>query len=212
MTYIIADQNSLQDAATHLARIDPVLGKVIASAGPCTITPHLNYYQALVESIVGQQLSVKAAASILKRFIELFGGEFPDPRAILEKTIEELRTAGLSGAKARYIQDLALHVQGGSIRFDHLDSLTNEEIIKELTAVKGIGEWTAHMFLMFCMGRLDILAVGDLGIRTGIMKLYNLAELPTPLQVADFARERQWHPHESIACWYIWHSLDNKPA
>lgn len=212
MDHPIASPAELQKAADYLSSIDPMLALVISNAGPCTITPHRNYYQELVESIISQQLSVKAAASILKRFLVLFGGQFPEPQAILEKTEEELRTSGLSGAKVRYIQDLAMHVEGGNIRFGHLDYLSNDEVIKELTAVKGIGEWTAHMFLMFCMGRLDVLAIGDLGIRMGIKKLYNLADVPTPLQVASFSKQQKWHPYETVACWYIWHSLDNKPT
>jgi DNA-3-methyladenine glycosylase II len=191
--------------------IDPLLAPVIAQHGPCTIRPHKNYYQELVESIVSQQLSTKAGAAIIKRFIELFGGTFPAPEAILDTSVEELRTAGLSGAKARYIRDLARHVVDGKVKFDHLDSLSNEEVIKELTAVKGIGEWTAHMFLMFCMGRLDILAYGDLGIRNGIQKLYGLKSLPERKDIEKIAKKYQWQPYESVACWYIWQSLDNTP-
>jgi len=189
-----------------------VLAPIIAAAGPCTIRPHKNYYQELVESIISQQLSVKAAASILKRFVALFGDEFPSPQHILTKDIDTYRTVGLSRGKAAYIRDLAQHVIDGRVKFDHLDTLSNDEAIAELTAVKGIGEWTAHMFMMFCMGRLDILAHGDLGIKNGIQKLYGLDHQPTAQEVMDVAKKRKWHPYESVACWYIWHSLDNKPA
>ncbi len=175
--------------------------------------PHHNYYQALVDSIISQQLSVKAAATIEKRFCALFGSnDFPPPEAILTKDIDELRSVGLSRGKATYVRDLAQHMVDGTLKFDHLDIKTNDEIIKELTAVKGIGEWTAHMFLMFCVGRLDVLPIGDLGIRNGIQKLYKLDHVPTPQEVTEFASKRAWHPYESIACWYIWHSLDNAPA
>lgn len=194
-------------AAEHLIEHDEILRPVVQHVGLCTIEPHENYYQELVESIVGQQLSIKAAAAINRRFLILFDGTFPSPEQILQKSIEELKTAGLSGAKARYVQDLAQHVVDGRIRFDRLDKQSNEEIIQELTTVKGIGEWTVHMFLMFAMGRMDILALGDLGVRTGIMKLYGLEQLPTPKEVQEIASHNHWSPYESIACWYIWQSL-----
>jgi DNA-3-methyladenine glycosylase II len=202
----------LQAAADHLAAHDPKLAKVIASVGLSTFTAHREYYRALGDSIIGQQLSVKAASTIKTRFRDLFGGDFPAPEAILAKSVEELRTAGLSGAKANYIRDLAQHIVDGKVVFDRLDEQSNEEIIKELTAVKGIGEWTVHMFLMFCMGRLDVLAVGDLGVRSGIKKLYDLDELPSPAEVTAIAKKYGWHPYESVACWYVWRFLDNKPV
>ncbi len=202
----------LKKAAAHLSAVDPFLTAVIQRAGVADITPHTNYYWELIDSIISQQLSVKAAATIEKRFKALFDSEFPAPELILDKTVEELRTAGLSNAKARYIQDLAQHILDGRLKFDQFDSLSNEAIITELTAVKGIGEWTAHMFLMFCMGRLDVLATGDLGIRNGVKALYDLSEVPTPAQVTELAATHCWHPYETVACWYIWHSLDNKPA
>jgi DNA-3-methyladenine glycosylase II len=208
---IIASKKSLLLASKHLATNDPVLKTVIDRFGVCVIEPHTNYYQELVESIIGQQLSVKAGAAIRKRFVALFGGTFPKPEAILEKPVEELRTAGLSGAKAGYIRDIARRVIEGSLKFDTIDSLSNEEVITELTAVKGIGVWTAHMFMMFCMGRLDILPVGDLGIKNGIMRLYRLPVIPTPGQMLSIAVQGSWTPYQSVAAWYIWQSLDNAP-
>jgi DNA-3-methyladenine glycosylase II len=206
------NKTHLQNAATHLARHDAVLALVIKQAGLATLSPHRNYYWELVDSIISQQLSVKAAQTIEGRFQALFGEEFPQPSAILMKSIEELRSVGLSNAKANYVRDLAQHIIDGRVRFDQLDSQSNETIITELTSVKGIGEWTAHMFLIFCMARLDVLAPGDLGIRSGIRLLYNLPELPSPQEVRDIAESNNWHPYESVACWYIWHSLNNKPA
>ena len=201
-----------QQAVEHLVKNDPFLASVIKAAGPYTVEPHKNYYQELVDSIISQQLSVKAAATIEKRFCQLFGSDnFPAPEQILEKSIEELRGVGLSRPKAGYIQDLAAKVLDGTVRFDHLDSLSNEEVIAELIQVKGIGIWTVHMFLIFCMGRLDVLAYGDLGIRNGIQKLYNLKTIPDQSEVERIARKYRWHPYESVACWYIWHSLDNTP-
>jgi DNA-3-methyladenine glycosylase II len=202
----------LLTAASHLRAVDPELAPVINRAGPATIVPHTNYYVTLVDSIISQQLSVKAADTIERRFKALFDDDFPPPERILEKSIDELRTAGLSGAKAAYIRDLAQHVVDGHITFDAFPAMANQAIIDELTAVKGIGEWTAHMFLMFCMGRLDVLAIGDLGIRNGIQKLYELNHVPSPSEVTVIAQAHQWHPYETVACWYIWHSLDNKPT
>lgn len=208
----IASPKTLQKAVDHLLLHDPVLAPVIAHAGPARITPHKNYYQELVESIVSQQLSVKAARTIMNRFLGLFPGDtFPAPDQILAKTVEQLREVGLSRQKATYIQDLAVKVIEGTVRFNHLDSLTNEEVIAELTQIKGVGVWTVHMFLMFCMGRLDVLPVGDLGIKNGIFKLYGLDEKPTPEQMQNIAAAQNWHPYETVASWYIWQSLDNMP-
>jgi len=204
---------TLAVASKYLARVDPLLIPIIAQAGIPTIVPHKNYYPALVESIVSQQLSVKAAATILKRFLALFpGDDFPTPGQILGKDIEELRSVGLSRQKGTYIQDLAVKVIEGTVKFEHLDSLTNEQVVKELTQVKGVGVWTVHMFLMFCMGRLDVLPIGDLGIKNGMYALYHLDEKPTPEQMTTLAEKNHWHPYETVASWYIWQSLDNKPV
>jgi DNA-3-methyladenine glycosylase II len=203
---------SLQAAADHLASHDPILREVISRYPLPSFTAHTNYYQELVDSIISQQLSVKAARSIEGRFKDLFGGEFPSPEQIVARDPEDLRGAGLSYAKGRYVQDLATKIIDGTVRFDTLDKLSNQEIIDELTKVKGIGVWTVHMFLMFCMGRLDVLPVGDLGIRNGIMKLYGLDHIPLPAEIETIATKNQWHPYESVASWYIWQSLDNTPA
>lgn len=211
---MIANPKTLQAAADQLSKNDPVLAVVIVASGLPDIEPSQDYYQKLVDSIISQQLSVKAARSIERRFCELFGDadNFPLPEAIMTKSVEEMRTTGLSNAKARYVRDLAQHVIDGKLKFDHFGNLSNDEIIAELTAVKGIGEWTAHMFLMFCMGRLDILPVGDLGIRNGVQKLYGFEKTPSPQEVTEIAKQNHWHPYESVASWYIWHSLDNVPA
>ncbi|HEY8886779.1 MAG TPA: DNA-3-methyladenine glycosylase [Candidatus Microsaccharimonas sp.] len=209
----IATPETLRDAAKYLARVDADLAPIIAVAGVPAIVPNKNYYQALVESIVSQQLSVKAAATILKRFLALFpGDDFPTPGQILEKDIEVLRGVGLSRQKGTYIQDLAVKVLEETVQFNHLDALSNEDVIKELTLIKGVGVWTVHMFLIFCMGRLDVLPTGDLGIKNGIYNLYNLKEKPTPDEMVTIAELHKWHPYESVASWYVWHSLDNKPA
>lgn len=202
----------LAEGVAHLKNADPILRTVIEQAPTPSIQPHTNYYQTLAGSIVSQQLSVKAADTILKRFVALFPGDFPSPSDILSTDIETLRSVGLSRQKATYIQDLAAKILDGSVQFDQLDSLTNEEIIAELTQVKGVGVWTVHMFLMFCMGRLDVLPTGDLGIKNGIQRLYGLAASPSIQDMEALATKNQWHPYATLAAWYIWYSLDNKPA
>lgn len=211
MQAVITDKIA-EEAASYLAEHDPVLKLIIARTGPCTVRPHRDYYWELVDSIISQQLSVKAAASIERRFQELFGSTVPTPEQILEKDLEELRSVGLSRPKAAYIRDLAGHIVDGKITFDRFDELSNDEIMRELTNVKGIGEWTVHMFLMFCMARTDVLPVGDLGIRNTMRTLYGFDRLPGPDDIRAVAEKYRWHPYESIASWYIWKSLDSVPA
>jgi DNA-3-methyladenine glycosylase II len=209
---ILASPSELCKAATHLSKNDSVLGGVIANSGICTIAPHTDYYSALVQSIIGQQLSVKAAAAIRARFMGLFDDSFPTPEQILLTSVETMRAIGFSNAKGNYVRDLAQHIVDGQISFDNLAKQTNEQIITELTDVKGIGEWTVHMFLIFCVGRLDVLPTGDLGIRNGVRKLYGFKDAPTPAEVMDVALKHSWHPYESVASWYVWRSLDNEPV
>lgn len=212
-SFLIASSETLALAMSHLTSHDDSLGSIIKCSETAHIIPHKKYYQELVENIICQQLSVKAAATILKQFVGLFPGDiFPTPDHILQKDIEELRSAGLSRQKGSYIQDLALKVIDGSVKFNHLDTLSNDEIIAELTQVKGVGIWTVHMFLIFCMGRLDVLPIGDLGIKNGIQKLYNFDHSPTTEEIQQVALDNNWHPYESVASWYVWHSLDNNPV
>lgn len=205
-------QETLQQGVNHLSSVDPILASVITRSPLPTFVPHKKYYQELVESIISQQLSVKAAATILKRFKELFTTDFPTPEAILTKDIEAYRSVGLSRQKASYIIDLAEKVLDGTVKFDHLDALTNEEVIDELIQIKGVGVWTVHMFLMFCMGRLDVLPTGDLGIRNGIQQLYGLKDRPDDEAIKKIAKKNKWHPYETIASSYVWRSLDNMPT
>lgn len=207
----LIDDSVAQEAAEYLSKHDPMLRPVIAEVGLPTMRPHTDYYRELVGSIIGQQLSIKVAAAIEARFVALFEGTFPSPEQLLTKSDDELRAIGFSYAKARYVHDLAVHVLDGTVSFDTLDQLDNEAVVAEFTKVKGIGEWTMHMFLMFCMGRSDVLPVGDLGIKNGIRALYGFEHVPTPDQIRDIAREHSWHPYESIASWYVWQSLKNMP-
>ncbi len=202
----------MNEALEHLRANDPVIARLINDYPVPTLKKHGNYYQELVDSIISQQLSVHAARAIEGRFKDLFGGRFPEPEEILTKDIEELRAIGFSHPKARYVQDLAQKIIDGEVTFEGIDDLTNDDIITELTKVKGIGEWTVHMFLMFCMGRLNVLPVGDLGIRNGITKLYEFETTVTPDDVRNVAEKNNWRPYESVASWYVWQSLDNVPA
>jgi DNA-3-methyladenine glycosylase II len=165
----------------------------------------------LASSIVGQQLSVKAAANIRGRFAALGEGDFPTPEETRDFPVEKMREAGLSSAKAKYLKDLADHVVDKRLDLSRIAELPNEELIVELTDVKGIGEWTAHMFLIFCLGRLDVLPTGDLGVRRGMQILYGLRDLPNPETMYRIAGKNGWTGYESVASWYIWRSLDNEP-
>jgi DNA-3-methyladenine glycosylase II len=196
----------LQTAADYLAAHDAALAPIIKKVSLPTFTPQTDYYWELVDAIISQQLSIKAAATIEKRFLDLFDG-VPQPEKILTKSVEELRAVGLSNAKANYVRDLATHIKNGTLKLEDLPRLGNDEVIKELTAVKGIGEWTAHMFLIFALGRLDVLPVGDLGFKNGLQKLYNLKTAPTPAEITKLSIQKKWHPYESVVAWYAWQSL-----
>jgi DNA-3-methyladenine glycosylase II len=163
-----------------------------------------------VRSIAGQQLSVKAAASIWGRLLERYDGHPPTPEQILADDPDAMRTAcGFSRAKVAYLRSLAEHVLSGELELDRLADLPDGEVIRELTAVRGIGEWTAHMFLMFTLHRPDVLPTGDLGVRNAAMRAYDLAAPPAPAELEAIAAP--WRPHRTRACLYLWRSLDNEP-
>ena len=204
-------RQQLESGVDHIKSRDTALKPYVLLFPLPTFQPHTNHYQELVESIISQQLSIKAAATITSRFVDLFGGTFPTPEQILGTNIEALRSVGLSAQKAAYIRDLADHVLTGRLRFDAIDDMTNDDIIAMLTDVKGIGEWTAHMFLIFSLGRLDVLAHGDLGVRNAARALYGLETLPDKAALENLAEQHGWRGYESIACWYLWKSLDNEP-
>jgi DNA-3-methyladenine glycosylase II len=204
-------QQKLRQAEKHLAGHDKKLAPVIAASGPCRIQPHTDHYGELVGSIVGQQLSTKAAATIWQRVLALFGGQMPMPEQLILVEDQKLRDAGLSWAKVKYVKDLAGHILDKRLDLQHISTMPNEQLIEQLTAVKGLGEWSAHMFMMFGLGRLDILPVGDLGVRKAIMNLYGLKEMPDPAAIVTIANDNNWHPYESVAAWYCWQSLDNNP-
>ncbi len=203
-------------AVEHLRAADPVLKALIEEVGPDGLgdrragRPH-DHYGALVRSIVGQQLSTKAARSIYNRLTERFGGRTPTPAEVLADDPDELKAAaGLSRAKVSFLRSLAQHVVDGSLELERLEELPDEEVIAELIAVRGLGVWSAHMFLMFHLQRPDVLAVGDLGIRKAVQVRYGLDELPAPQQLSEIAEP--WRPYRTLACLFLWRSLDATPV
>jgi DNA-3-methyladenine glycosylase II len=201
-------------ATAALRKADPVLRRVIDDVGPVGdffVGRPSDHYGTLVRSIVGQQLSTKAAASIYNKLLGRFGGRAPTPDEVLAEDPDELRAAvGLSHAKVRYLRSLADHVLDGSLELDRLSERPDDEVIAALVAVKGLGVWSAHMFLMFHLHRPDVLAVGDLGIRRAVQIRYGLAELPTPAELTEIAEP--WRPYRSLACIYLWRSLQATPV
>jgi DNA-3-methyladenine glycosylase II len=198
-----------------LRAADPVMDRLVDEHGALVRKDLKNErpgdaYGALLRSIVGQQLSTKAAATIYGRMLELFDGHAPTPKQLLAVHPDKIRAAGLSRPKINYLRDLADHVEKGELELEHLDDLSDEEVIEQLTAVKGIGEWSAHMFLMFHLGRPDILPFGDQGIRRAVQVQYGLRKVPDPKRLEKIARP--WRPYRTLACLYLWSSLDNKPG
>jgi DNA-3-methyladenine glycosylase II len=208
--------SSDRKAVAHLTEADPVLAGLIATVGPLPDARDgrpdpTDHYGALLRSIVGQQLSVLAARAIYGRLTARFEGRPPTPQEILADDPEELRAAaGLSRAKVGFLRSLAEHVVSGELELDLLHALPDEEVIAELVAVKGLGLWSAQMFLMFHLERPDVLPVGDLGIRRAIERAYGLPELPLPAQMEQIAEP--WRPHRTLACRYLWRSLANEPG
>jgi DNA-3-methyladenine glycosylase II len=197
----------MRKAIHHLRQCDPVLAGIIQRVGPF----HMEYapaeFSSLAEAIVYQQLNGKAAVTIFKRFTDL-AGEPLTPAAILELTDEQMRAVGLSKQKSSYLKDLAAKTASGTLDFSRLHELPDEEVIKHLTQVKGVGVWTAHMFLMFSLRRPDVLPTGDYGVQVAMKKHYRKRKLPKPKDMEKIARA--WTPYRSVACWYLWRSLDIK--
>jgi DNA-3-methyladenine glycosylase II len=196
-------------AQRHLSRRDAVLRQLIAAVGPCTLWYNPNHFETLVRSIVSQQISSRAAAAIGARLLEAMGPAGFTPPTILKASDEALRGAGLSAAKARALRDLAEKVHTGVVPLRDLPGMEDEEVIERLIPVRGIGRWTAQMFLVFSLGRLDVLPVDDFGLRAGVRNQYGLAELPGKAQLTELAEP--WRPYRSIATWYMWRSLGFVP-
>lgn len=204
----MAPSTSHRQAINHLRRVDPVMSSVVDMVGKCTLVPRAEWthFDALVRSIVYQQLSGKAAATIHGRVLTLVGDGAEAPQRIAATAHGDLRAAGLSNAKASYVQNLAEHVLDGSLPVNSLHEMEDDEIIAALTQVKGIGRWSSQMFLMFRLGRPDVLPELDLGVQKGIQKAYRLRKLPTPKQV--LRRGEKWGPYRTVASWYMWRILD----
>ena len=206
----------MRAADAHLRRSDPVMERLIDDlGGPLPFErdgrgrPD-DHYGALVRAITGQQLSVKAAQAIWGRLVDRFGGT-PTPEQILADDPDELRVAcGFSRAKVAYLRSLAEHVLSGELELERLPDLDDDQVLRELTAVKGIGEWTAHMFLMFTLHRPDVLPTGDLGVRNAAMRAYGLERPPAPAELQALAEP--WRPYRTRACLYLWRSLANEPV
>ena len=206
-------------ARKELAASDPTMAALIERIGKIDLATRLerrkeerpgDAYGALLRAIVGQQLSTKAARTIYLRILDLFGGTTPTPEQLLEASEEDLRGCGLSGRKTEYVRDLAAHVLSGELELDRLDRLDDEEVIEEIVAVRGLGRWTAEMFLLFHLQRPDVLSGGDLGIRKAIQVEYGLEEMLTPTRTVEIGE--RWSPHRSLASLYLWESLAAVPT
>jgi DNA-3-methyladenine glycosylase II len=206
-------------AREQLAASDPTMAALIERVGKIDLKTRLrrrgeerpaDAYGALLRAIVGQQLSTKAARTIYGRVLELFDGRTPPPEQLLKSDEADLRAAGLSGRKVEYVRDLASHVISGELELDRLSELSDEEVVEEIVAVRGLGAWTAEMFLIFHLERPDVLSGGDLGIRKAVQVEYALDEMPPPGRVLEIGEP--WRPHRSLASLYLWESLANAPV
>jgi len=190
----------------HFDLRDPVMAATIREKGAFKLSRNRNYFLVLCKAIIGQQISIKAAESITQRFQSLFQGRNPTPEKVAVISVAKLRQSGLSGQKVKYLKDLGVRFLDGSIRTHRLAYQSNEEVIETLTSVYGIGRWTAEMFLIFSLNRLDVLPLGDLGLKAGIEKIYNMRDLPSPKKMLTLGKK--WHPMETVATWYAWRIQD----
>jgi DNA-3-methyladenine glycosylase II len=201
------NSTEIENGIIHLYKNDIHLTKIIDISQPCSIFPHKNYFDALLHSIIQQQLSISSASAIHRKFFTHFENK-PLPVKILKATHNTLRGLGLSNAKANYVRDLSEKVLAGEIAFKGFKKKSDEEIIEMLTKVKGIGLWTAHMFLIFTLGRLNVLPVGDLGLKRAMMNVYGLKKMPDERKILNISKTYRWEPYNSIASWYLWKSLE----
>lgn len=198
----------MRKALLHLKQADPILRAIMERVGPYRIRYAEPDFETLARSIIFQQLSGQSARAIfgrVKKFVA--GDERMTPRGILARTDAELRAAGLSRQKVGYLRDLAERTRAGHVDFARLSGLSDDDVIQQLTIVKGVGVWTAQMFLLFALRRVNVLAAGDLGVRSAVRKAYGLRTLPKPSKIEQLARK--WHPYCSVACWYLWRSSDD---
>jgi DNA-3-methyladenine glycosylase II len=206
----VASENPWSNAVEHLRRVDPHLRTVIKRIGPCLLTPRPDRFGTLVNSIISQQISSKAAAAINQR-LHSIAGQPHQPARLLKLGEEPLRSVGLSATKARYVLNLAQAVQDGTVPLGSFDdSWEDAAIIASLTSIKGIGVWTAEMFLIFSLNRPDVLPASDLGIRVALRDRHGLAELPRPKECHSLAEH--WRPYRTVASWYLWRAIDTPTA
>jgi DNA-3-methyladenine glycosylase II len=198
-------------ALAHLTAADPVLGRWITAVGRCGLARNRagSHFEHIAQAIVHQQLSGKAAATIHGRLLALYGGRAPTPRQLATTPQPKLRGVGLSERKAEYLKDLAAHAGHRSRPLEKLDLMDDSEVIETLTSIRGIGTWTAQMFLMFRLGRPDVLPTTDLGVQKAVQLLYGLRKLPTPERVAKVGAA--WAPYRTVASWYLWRRVDDPP-
>jgi DNA-3-methyladenine glycosylase II len=197
----------MRKAINHLKKSDPVMRGIIERVGSCRMEFGEPVFHSLAEAVVYQQLNGKAAVTIFNRFAAL-AGEPVTPKGIAKLTDQQMRSVGLSKQKSSYLRDMAERANRGELDFTCLPEMTDDEVIKHLTQVKGVGVWTAHMFLMFTLKRPNVLPTGDFGVQMAIKQHYNKRKLPKPVQMEKIAK--CWEPYRSIACWYLWRSLDIK--
>jgi DNA-3-methyladenine glycosylase II len=198
-------QFDIDAAEAHLRAADPVVGSLIDAHGRYEMPDRPDPYHALLRAILFQQLAGAAANAIQKRFHALYGDRPPTPQELLGTSEDDLRAAGLSRQKLGYMRDLALHVSEGTLDLAHINKMDDAEVTRQITAVKGLGEWSAHMFLMFHLGRPDVLPTGDLGVRNGMKIAYGLEESPTPKQALEIGAK--WATYRSVGSWYMWRAV-----
>jgi len=201
------NSEEIENGIMHICENDSYLAKIIDVTKRCQLEPKKDYYNSLLKAIVQQQLSVAAASSIYSRFSVFFNGKFV-PEKILDASDTDLRNCGLSHAKVTYAKDLSNKILNGQLRLSEISVKSNDEIIKDLTMVKGIGVWSSHMFLIFTLGRINVLPIGDLGIRRAAMNLYKLRSLPDEKKLRKLSIKNNWEPYNTIASWYLWRSLE----
>lgn len=191
--------------ATKFLKRDPKFAKIISQVGEYNVKITKNRYQSLVEAIIAQQLSGSAAESILKKFKKLYKTKFPKPIDVIKTSDFKLRSAGLSKMKVSYIKDLSKKIEQNQLNMRNISTKSDEYVIEQLTSVRGVGRWTAEMFLIFSLGRLDVLPVGDLGLKKGIQLMYSFDDLPDERKIEQLAET--WKPYRTVATWYLWKSL-----
>ena len=201
---------SAATAYRHLKAADPIVAALIEAHGPYRPRPAMDHYESLLRTILYQQLNGTAATTIRDRWMTLYGGRYPTPTELLATTDEAFRASGVSRQKATSMRDVAEHVLAGSLDLPALEAMADEDVVERITAVRGLGEWSAHMFLMFQLGRPDILPVGDYGVRNGIRIAYGLGEMPSPARAREIGAP--WAPYRSVASWYMWRAVEGSPT